>query len=95
MPIYEFKCGCCGAVNEVIMSINDKAPEQCEICGKGSLEKIMSTNNFVLKGSGWYETDFKDKKKPKPKDSKKEKDKSKPSEDKKTVSKNKKSSEKK
>ena len=61
MPIYEFKCGSCGTINEFLMSIRDNTPEICTSCGaKGSLQKIISRNNFVLKGQGWYETDFKE-----------------------------------
>ena len=63
MPIYEFKCDSCGAVNEVIMGINDDNPKICSVCNGGPLKKIMSMNSFVLKGKGWYETDFKDNKK--------------------------------
>ena len=61
MPIYEFKCRSCGVVVEKIMKISDVAPSLCECGSQGKLIKLMSRTNFVLKGQGWYETDFKDK----------------------------------
>src|SRR4029453_9444052 len=32
---------------------------KCPSCGKQGLKKLMSAPVFRLKGSGWYETDFK------------------------------------
>ena len=31
----------------------------CPECGEAALKKLISAPNFRLKGSGWYETDFK------------------------------------
>ncbi len=31
----------------------------CPTCGQPQLKKLMSAAGFRLKGSGWYETDFK------------------------------------
>ncbi len=31
----------------------------CPECGEAALRKLISAPNFRLKGSGWYETDFK------------------------------------
>ena len=60
MPLYEFSCDSCHGVSEHLMKISDKSPEVCPLCGKhGCLKKLMSRTNFVLKGTGWYETDFK------------------------------------
>ena len=64
MPIYEFQCESCQHVESILMKISDKAPENCEQCQKGPLRKLISRTSFVLKGQGWYETDFKTKKKP-------------------------------
>ena len=62
MPIYEFECSVCSRVSEHIMKISDKNPEVCPCCQSGnSLTKLMSRTSFVLKGQGWYETDFKKK----------------------------------
>lgn len=32
---------------------------ECPECGASALEKLVSAAAFRLKGSGWYETDFK------------------------------------
>lgn len=64
MPIYEFQCSACSRVSEHIMKISDNTPEACPCCQKkNSLTKLMSRTSFVLKGQGWYETDFKGKQK--------------------------------
>jgi len=50
---------------ELTMKMSDKNPENCDSCGLGPLQKLIGRSTaFVLKGSGWYETDFK---KPPPK----------------------------
>ena len=63
MPIYEFRCNDCQHINEFVMKISEKKPEEgCESCKSHNMSKIISKSNFVLKGTGWYETDFKDQK---------------------------------
>jgi predicted nucleic acid-binding Zn ribbon protein len=43
----------------VLQKITDKPLKKCPTCGKNGLKKLMSAPVFRLKGSGWYETDFK------------------------------------
>jgi putative FmdB family regulatory protein len=59
MPFYEYECPHCGYDEEVLQKINDKPLTKCPSCGKKGLKKLMSAPVFRLKGSGWYETDFK------------------------------------
>jgi putative FmdB family regulatory protein len=59
MPFYEYECPNCGYRDEVLQKINDKPLKKCPSCGKNGLKKLMSAPVFRLKGSGWYETDFK------------------------------------
>lgn len=59
MPFYEYQCRSCGAEIEVLQKINDKPLRKCTSCGKTALVKLVSAPVFRLKGSGWYETDFK------------------------------------
>ena len=59
MPFYEYQCPHCGFDEEVLQSINDKPLKKCPSCGKTGLKKLISAPVFRLKGSGWYETDFK------------------------------------
>lgn len=63
MPIYEYQCESCGNELEKIQKISDPPLTDCPECGKSALKKLVSASSFRLKGSGWYETDFKDKKK--------------------------------
>jgi putative FmdB family regulatory protein len=59
MPFYEYQCAKCGHHEEVLQSINEKPLTKCPNCGKQGLRKLISAPVFRLKGSGWYETDFK------------------------------------
>lgn len=65
MPIYEYQCGECGHRLEVLQKISDSPLLYCPVCNEASLKKLVSAAAFRLKGTGWYETDFKnnDKKK--------------------------------
>ena len=68
MPLYEYRCKACRKQVEVIQSFSAKPLTRCESCG-GKLEKLISRSGFVLKGSGWYETDYKAKPAPSKSDS--------------------------
>ena len=59
MPFYEYQCGQCEHHLEVLQKVTDKPLRKCPACGKSALKKLMSAPVFRLKGSGWYETDFK------------------------------------
>ncbi|MDT5295071.1 MAG: hypothetical protein QOJ76_1951 [Acidobacteriota bacterium] len=61
MPIYEYSCKKCGAHMEVMQKISDKPLARHARCG-GKLEKEWSRTGFQFKGSGWYVTDYADKK---------------------------------
>ena len=57
MPIYEYACTQCGAIEEVLQKISDKPLVKCPQCA-GKLRKLISNSAFHLKGSGWYVTDY-------------------------------------
>lgn len=59
MPFYEYQCAKCGHDEEVLQKISDKPLKKCPACGKSAMQKKVSAAAFRLKGSGWYETDFK------------------------------------
>ncbi len=59
MPIYEYQCQSCGNSLEKLQKINDAPLTKCETCGEDTLKKQISAAGFRLKGTGWYETDFK------------------------------------
>jgi putative FmdB family regulatory protein len=58
VPIYEYQCQACGDVSEVMQKFDAAPPDECEKCHKGPLAKLLSKTAFVLKGNGWYVTDF-------------------------------------
>lgn len=57
MPIYEYQCSKCNAVTERLQGVNDAPLGKCPSCG-GKVRKMMSSGAFVLKGSGFYATDY-------------------------------------
>ncbi len=59
MPIYEYTCESCGHNLEAIQKMSDPVLKDCPECGRPALKKLISAAGFRLKGSGWYETDFK------------------------------------
>jgi putative FmdB family regulatory protein len=56
MPIYEYKCPKCG-VFEAMQRITEPSLKKCPTC-KSKVARQMSRGSFVLKGSGWYATDY-------------------------------------
>lgn len=59
MPIYEYQCPNCEHKMEALQKISDDPLTICPSCNKPDLVKLISAASFRLKGSGWYETDFK------------------------------------
>ena len=58
MPIYEYRCDKCAKTHEIIQKFSDPVVTECPDC-KGPVAKQMSLAAFHLKGSGWYQTDYK------------------------------------
>jgi putative FmdB family regulatory protein len=56
MPIYEYKCPKCGEF-EVTQRITENALKKCPTC-KSKVERQLSRTSFILKGTGWYVTDY-------------------------------------
>jgi putative FmdB family regulatory protein len=56
MPIYEYRCNKCG-VFEAMQGIKDSPLRKCPTC-KSKVERQISRGSFILKGSGWYATDY-------------------------------------
>jgi putative FmdB family regulatory protein len=59
MPFYEYECEACGHHLEALQKIAEAPLRKCPDCGKSRLRRLISPPVFRLKGSGWYETDFK------------------------------------
>ncbi len=58
MPMYEYQCDACGEKFEAIRKFSDPPLEICEKCGKGPIQRLISSPAFQFKGSGWYITDY-------------------------------------
>jgi putative FmdB family regulatory protein len=65
MPIYEYLCDACGHAFEKIQKVTDSPIKKCPACGRLKTRRLISQSAFVLKGDGWYVTDYpsKDRKK--------------------------------
>ena len=61
MPIYDYQCSQCGYRGEEFVSASDTAIRACPECGQSAYVRQVCAPKFKLKGTGWYETDFKDK----------------------------------
>lgn len=64
MPIYEYQCTSCHHTFDVIQKMSDEPASVCPECSKPTAIKLVSAAGFQLKGTGWYETDFKNKGQP-------------------------------
>ena len=64
MPIYEYKCEN-GHVFDVMQRISEDPLTECVECG-APVRKILHPVGISFKGSGFYSTDYNDKKGPKP-----------------------------
>ena len=58
MPMYEYECGACGGRFEVVRKFSDPPLAECRLCKSPKIRKLLSPAAFVLKGSGWYATDY-------------------------------------
>ena len=57
MPTYEYQCNACRRIFEIRQRISEPALTRCETCG-GAVKRLLSAAPFILKGEGWYVTDY-------------------------------------
>lgn len=58
MPIYEYRCDACDTVfEEWHRHADDITEEPCPKCQK-TAHRLISNTSFVLKGGGWYVTEY-------------------------------------
>lgn len=63
MPTYSYECGKCGHVFDVFHAMSATPKVHCESCKSARTQKLLGIGSgIIFKGSGFYETDFKDKK---------------------------------
>ena len=59
MPTYHYRCSSCGNELEVFQKMTDNALTTCPKCEKETFERVISASGgFLLKGSGFYSTDY-------------------------------------
>ena len=63
MPIYEYECEKCGVTFEAMQAISARPLKTCNGLGcddkdNGKVHRIVSQSGFILKGSGWYASDY-------------------------------------
>ncbi|MCE7974734.1 MAG: zinc ribbon domain-containing protein [Leptolyngbya sp. PLA1] len=59
MPTYDYKCGACGHQFEHFQSMKDAPLRKCPKCAKARLERLIGTGAAIIfKGSGFYQTDY-------------------------------------
>lgn len=61
MPIYEYECRRCGHRFELLQKFSDKPRKRCPECS-GAVDRLISPPAIRFKGTGWYVTDYADKK---------------------------------
>jgi putative FmdB family regulatory protein len=59
MPIYAYKCSSCGHEQDVLQKVSAAPLTNCPQCHGETYSKQLTAAGFHLKGSGWYQTDFK------------------------------------
>lgn len=52
MPIFEYICGRCGALSNILLLNGDSAPKRCKKCGSGRLKRLMSRFSVRSDSSG-------------------------------------------
>lgn len=57
MPTYEYQCDQCQRTFEVWQRITAEPLTRCEVCA-GPVRRLLSPAPFILKGEGWYVTDY-------------------------------------
>ena len=64
MPTYDYICNDCEKMYEYFQSMSDAPIKECPECKKNSLRRVISGGTgLIFKGSGYYLTDYKNKKK--------------------------------
>lgn len=63
MPTYDYQCQACGHSWELFQSMNDDPVKSCPKCKKRKAKRLLGLGaGIIFKGTGFYETDYKNKK---------------------------------
>ena len=56
MPTYDYQCRGCGVITEVVHSMLEDGPTECERCG-GQLRRVFHPTGIIFRGGGFYKND--------------------------------------
>jgi putative FmdB family regulatory protein len=60
MPTYDYACAACGHRFEEFQSMSADPLKKCPACRKNKLERLIGAGaGVIFKGSGFYQTDYK------------------------------------
>lgn len=62
MPIYSYHCDSCSFSQDFLQELSAPPLKACPKCHAETFHKTLTAPAFHLKGSGWYATDYKEKK---------------------------------
>jgi len=57
VPTYDYRCDRCERTFEIRQRISAEPLTTCDRCG-GPIRRLLSAAPFILKGGGWYVTDY-------------------------------------
>jgi putative FmdB family regulatory protein len=58
MPTYAYRCRRCGHQFDVFQKITDPPRSRCPVCRGGAERVITGGGGFLLRGEGFYSTDY-------------------------------------
>jgi putative FmdB family regulatory protein len=61
MPTYDYKCIICDKTYEYFHKMTESPVYTCPVCGDTLKKMIGSGSSPIFKGSGFYQTDYKNK----------------------------------
>ncbi len=60
MPTYSYQCQKCETITDVFHSMSATPKISCESCGSKRMKRLIGTGaGIIFKGSGFYQTDYK------------------------------------
>lgn len=58
MPVYNYRCRKCGKIFDSFQRVGENSKIKCVYCGSEA-QRVFSPVGIILKGSGFYTTDYK------------------------------------
>lgn len=52
MPVYEYRCGQCGRVVEVLQRTHEERTIHCQACGNRNMERMISAGHLMRMSCG-------------------------------------------